>query len=181
MVAVHERLGQDEPGLVCRGERLLDLRRATRVGLLAEDVLARGEGMHRPLVVHPVRERDVDGVDVVVGEERLVRGVGALDPVLGRVRLGLRAVAAADRDDVDEVRLGGAAKDLLVDVRRRQQAESHARSSFVQVRSGTGGLMCGGGAGGTSDPAPVAAIASSIARRVSSPSASSAAAAQPST
>ena len=42
-------------------------------------------------------------------------------------------------------------------------------------------LMCGGGAGGTSDPAPVAATASPISRSVRSSGASSAAAAQPST
>ena len=136
MVAVHEGLGQDQTRLVRGRERLLDLRRATRVRLLAEDVLARGEGMHRPLVVHPVGERDVDGVDVVVRQERLVRRVGALDPVLGGVRLCLCAVAAADRDDVDEVRLGGAAKDLLVDVRCRQQAESHARGSLFRFGPG---------------------------------------------
>ena len=41
--------------------------------------------------------------------------------------------------------------------------------------------MCGGGAGGTSDPAPVAATASPISRSVRSSGASSAAAAQPST
>ena len=37
---------------------------------------------------------------------------------------------------VSEVRLGRAAKDLLVDVRCRQQAESHARGSFFRFGPG---------------------------------------------
>ena len=75
-----------------------------RVRLLDEDVLAGLDRLQRPLVVHPVRERDVDGVELVVGEQLLVAAVGARDPVLGRVRLRLGAVAARDRGDLDAVR-----------------------------------------------------------------------------
>ena len=107
------------PARVGGVEGLLDLGRAARVGLLAEDVLARGERVHRPLVVHAVRERDVDGVDVGVGEERLVRAVGARDAVLARVGLArpagrgsptattsTRSVSAAPREDL-AVDVGG--------------------------------------------------------------------------
>ena len=130
-------------------------------------------------MVHAVRQRDVDGVQLVVAQQRLVRAVGLRDPLLRGVRLRLRLVAARDGDDVDGVGLRRAPDDRVVDLRCRQQAESHA-GSFAPVRSWTG-LMCGGGAGGTSDPAPVAAIASPISRSVRSSGASSAAAAQPST
>ena len=55
--------------------------------LLAEDVLARLDGLDRPLAVERVRERDVDGVDVRVLEERLVGAVRARDaPTRWRTR-----------------------------------------------------------------------------------------------
>ena len=66
-------------------------------------------------------------------------------PCSARVRLGARRVAACDGDDVDAVRLRGAGQDLEVDVRRRQQAESHRGISWL--RSGAGARMCGGGTG----------------------------------
>ena len=50
-----------------------------RQRLLAQDVLARLGRRDRPLGVEVVRQRDVDGVDVGVGEQRLVRAVGARD------------------------------------------------------------------------------------------------------
>ena len=63
-----------------RVEGLLDFVRVPAERLLAEDVLARLDGSDRPLAVHGVRQRDVDGVDVRVLEQRLVGAVGALDP-----------------------------------------------------------------------------------------------------
>ena len=103
VVPVHERLRQHQSGRVGGVERLLDLCRSARVGLLAEHVLAGGERLHRPCVMHAVRQRDVHAVDPGVLEKRLVAPVGALEPVLGRVRLRLRAVAARDRGDVDAI------------------------------------------------------------------------------
>ena len=125
MVAIHERLRQDEPRGVRGVERFLGLAGMARVGLLAEDVLSGRERLHRPLVVHAVRERDVDGLDVGVGEERLVGAVGRRDPVLRSVRLRPLRVAACHGDDVDPVGLRSAREDRAVDVRRRQEAESH--------------------------------------------------------
>jgi hypothetical protein len=75
-------------------------------------------------VVHPVRQTDVDRVDLVVGEQRLVGAVGAAEAVLARVRLRLPTVAASHRDDLDAVGLGRAVEDLGVDVRGREQAET---------------------------------------------------------
>ena len=125
MVAVHERLGEHEPGRLGGVERLLDLLRDAGVRLLAEDVLAGGERVHRPLVVHAVRERDVDRVELVVGEQRLVGAVCLRDVMLGGVRLCPLAVPTADRDDVDELALGRAGQDLVVDLRRGEKPESH--------------------------------------------------------
>ena len=78
MVAVHERLhehGRRRP----RRPSTIRSRVGGRHGqrLLAQDVLAGPSRGDRPLGVEVVRQRDVDRVDVGVGEERLVRAVGA--------------------------------------------------------------------------------------------------------
>ena len=83
----------------------LDVADVTAERLLAEDVLAGLERLDRPLAVHRVRQRDVDRLDLRVGEQLLVRAVGPRDLPLLRELLGPREVAAADRDDVDVVRL----------------------------------------------------------------------------
>ena len=75
------------PAALGRVERLLDVGRVPAQRLLAEDVLARLERPDRPLAVHRVRERDVDGVDVGVLEQRLVGAVRPLDaPTRARTR-----------------------------------------------------------------------------------------------
>ncbi len=91
--------------------------------LLAEDVLSGFERADRPLDVQRVRQRDVDRVDVRVGEELVVASPPALEPVLGGVRLRARAVAARGADDRDELGLGGAVDDRVVDLRGREQCE----------------------------------------------------------
>ena len=80
VVPVHERLGQHQSRRVGGVEGLLDLRRAPRVGLLAEHVLAGRERLHRPRVMQAVRQRDVDAVDLRILEQRLVAPVRALEP-----------------------------------------------------------------------------------------------------
>ena len=96
VVAVHERLHENPARAVGGVEGALDLLGPPVERLLAEDVLAGLERAHRPLDVKRVRQRDVDRLDVGVREQRLVAPVGALDPVLARVRLGARLVAARD-------------------------------------------------------------------------------------
>jgi hypothetical protein len=90
VVAVHERLRQHAPCPLRRVEGALGVRRPRRERLLAEHVLPRLERPHRPLDVERVRERDVDRVHLVVGQERLVAPVRAVDGVLARPRLGAR-------------------------------------------------------------------------------------------
>jgi hypothetical protein len=50
--------------------------------------------------------------------KRVVRAVRARDSVLARVRLGARAVAAGDRDNLDAICETGALEHEAVDVRR---------------------------------------------------------------
>ena len=97
--AVHERLHQQHARVAAGGDASRSASAAVmRQRLLAQDVLAGPGGGDRPLGVEVVRQRDVDGVDVRVGEQRLVRAVGARDPqgrggVAGRGRPSRDAIA----------------------------------------------------------------------------------------
>ena len=67
VVAVHERLGEDDAALAGRGLHGVHFRHGERERLLAQDVLPRAGGPDRPLRVEVVRQRDVDGVDPGIG------------------------------------------------------------------------------------------------------------------
>ena len=76
--------------------------------LLAEDVLVRLERADRPGHVQMVGQRIVNGVDVAVGEQFLVRAVGLFDAELGGDRLGPRQVARGNgRDGAELAAIGG--------------------------------------------------------------------------
>ena len=76
VVAVHERLHQQHARPRAQASTIaLRLGRGQRQRLLAQDVLAGPRRGDRPFGVEVVRQRDVDGVDVRVGEQRLVRPV----------------------------------------------------------------------------------------------------------
>ena len=113
-----------------------------RKRLLAEHVLAGLRGAHGPLDVQRVGQRHVHGVDVRVGEQRLVAPVRARDAVLGGVGLGTRLVAARHRDDVDGIRERRAGEHGAVDLRRREQAQpqrhlvSHPPATAATVAAG---------------------------------------------
>ena len=77
VVAPHERLGQDPPGALGGVERGLHLLGMARHRLLAEHVLPGLDGPDRPLAMHRVRQRHIDGLDLRVGEHVLIRAVGA--------------------------------------------------------------------------------------------------------
>jgi len=72
MEAVHERLHPHDAALDAVLDRVARLVGGPRRRLLAEDVLARVRRALRPLGVQVVRQRDVDRVDVVGGEQLLV-------------------------------------------------------------------------------------------------------------
>ena len=89
------------PGSRAGVDHPLRLGGGQRQRLLAQDVLAGPGRGDRPLGVEVVGQRDVDGVDVRVGEERLVRAVGASGCRARRRPLGAwAAVAGGDRDDL---------------------------------------------------------------------------------
>jgi hypothetical protein len=87
-------------------------------------VLAGRERVERPLDVERVRQRDVDRVDVRIGEQRLIAPVRPLDAARVGVRPRTLAVAARDRERLDAVDEPQAREDLVVDPRGRQQAEA---------------------------------------------------------
>ena len=84
--------------------RGLDVLRLPRVRLLDEDVLARLQRAHRPLVMQRSGQRDVHGVDTLIGKQLLVGAVRALDAVLACVRLRARAIPRAYCDDLGRAR-----------------------------------------------------------------------------
>ena len=69
-----------------RGDHLRGLGRAHGQRLLAQHVLAGGGGAPRPLGVEVVGQRDVHRLDVGVGEQLVVRAVGARDARARRPR-----------------------------------------------------------------------------------------------
>src|SRR5947209_1093116 len=119
-VPPHERLHQQAACVFGGVEAVLGIGGGSRERLLAQHVLARLERADRPRHVERVRQRDVDGLDVRVLEERLVATVRALDPPLARVRVGAGLVAARDRDEIGLRRGLRRRDDHAVDVRRRE-------------------------------------------------------------
>src|SRR5262245_9043307 len=73
--------------------------------LFAEDVLARLERANRPRYVQVIGERNVDGIDVAIGEEFLIRTVGLLDAELSGHTLSASQIARGDGRDAAEMAL----------------------------------------------------------------------------
>ena len=136
VVPVHEGLHEKPIRPLGRREGALDLLGVPVEGLLAENMLPGFEREDRPLDVQRVRERDVDGVDVGVGEQPFVASVGALDPVLARVGIGPGLVTTGDRDDVHPVGLARAREDEPVDVRSRDDSPFRAHSTSKGLSAG---------------------------------------------
>jgi len=78
--AVHESLHQPDASSGAGVDHLLRLSCVQRQRLLAQDVLAGPGRRDRPLGVEVVRQRDVDRVDLVVGQQVLVRAMRLRDP-----------------------------------------------------------------------------------------------------
>src|SRR5439155_3338509 len=134
-VPVHERLREDPLCALGGVERLLDLGCALPHRLLAEHVLAGLDGADRPFTMEVVRQRDVDGLDLVVREQRLVRAVGARDLPFARVLLGARLVAAGDADEIDLGRFVRRRDDEPVDVGRGEDPPLHPHDGSVTGRN----------------------------------------------
>ena len=108
--AHHERFFDPDAGAVAHRDELRGFGPAEADRLFAEDVLARFGGANRPRHVQVVGEGNVDGVDVGIGEELVVRAVRLRDlqcgggvprpaGVTGRNRVDLRPRAALHRRD----------------------------------------------------------------------------------
>jgi hypothetical protein len=137
MEAVHERLHPHDTArraVVDHGRRL---GRVERRRLFAQDVLARICRARRPFGVEVVRERDVDRVDVRVGEQlgvALVQPHGvAQRPPIGRREPGLAQeprAGVARAGERDELGVAGAqdGRDhhLAPDVRGAYDADANA-------------------------------------------------------
>jgi hypothetical protein len=104
VVAIHEPLRQQPPLALGHVERPLDFCRPAAERLLAQDVLAGLERAQSPLDVQRIGKRDVDGLDVGVGQQRVVAAIRPFDPLIARVSLGPRLVSAGDREDRGAVR-----------------------------------------------------------------------------
>jgi hypothetical protein len=92
------RLHGEEPVLPRHTGDLAGLRRVHRERLLDQHVLARQQREDRVVVVHRVRRRDVDHVDVRIGHKLLVAAVPARDAELIREAVRRFQAARPDRD-----------------------------------------------------------------------------------
>ena len=98
--ADHERFLDLGSRAIADREELARLIRRERDGLLAEHVLAALGRLDRPRHVQVIRQRIVDGVDAVVGEQLLVRPVGFRDAQFRRRRARLLEIPRGDRGDL---------------------------------------------------------------------------------
>jgi hypothetical protein len=96
--AHHEGFLDRPAGAVADGDQLARLGRAHPDRLLAQDMLAGLRRLHGPGHVEMVGERDIDRLDLGVGQERLVAVVGAWDAELTGGGLGQRPLAGSNCD-----------------------------------------------------------------------------------
>ncbi len=122
VVAPHERLAQQLAGAVGSVERRLDVADAARQRFLAQHVLAGLERSDRPFAVQRVRKRDVDGLDLRIRQQCVVRAVRARDLPRLRIVVGTGLIAARHRHQLDLGRRVRAGDHLAVDVAGRQDA-----------------------------------------------------------
>ena len=99
VIAVVERLHQHPAGAGGGSRHRLGLGRVGRERLLAEHVLAGIEGADGPLGVQPVGQGVVDGLDLRVGQQRLVAGIDMPHALACRESVGAPRVARRHRDD----------------------------------------------------------------------------------
>ena len=135
VVAVHEGLLEGDPGVRTRLDHVPGLLGGHRQRLLAQDVLPRLGRVIRPLGVEIVRERDVDGIHIVRGEELLVRPIGVRDPeFIGRLPRPVPRPRGDRNDLAVRGRLDRRGHRLHTDVRRREDSPSqHRHRSFTST------------------------------------------------
>ena len=102
MEAYHERLGDQSPGPLARGDELARLRCRQRDRLFAQHVLARLHRLDGPRHMQVVGQRVVDGLDLGIGQHFLVAAIGLGKPQFRDGRARLRDVARRDRAHVEQ-------------------------------------------------------------------------------
>ena len=91
-------------------------------------MLAGLDGAHRPLGVQAVGQWNVDGVDRRVGEQLLVRSIGAWNAGVLREEPGLGPIPAGDRGHLYRVRSGNTCNEGARNVGCAEDADSNTRS-----------------------------------------------------
>src|SRR5487761_17454 len=97
MEPVHERLHEQDAGLLGDLPHLLRLARIHAQRLLAQHVLPRGRRPHRPLLMHAVMEWDIDNVHLRVCKQRLISGADARYRMLSSERPRASRIATGNR------------------------------------------------------------------------------------
>ena len=108
--------------------------------LFTQHVLAGGQRGPGPPAVQAVRQRVVDGVDIGIGDQRLVAFVHPRDVVFGGERLRARRIAGCHRSHYNfGVFLGRLDKSHRCDVGRTQDADTnlsgHGLDASTEPRS----------------------------------------------
>ena len=122
MAAIHEGFHQED---IVAPRRLDDghsLGVVEREGLLTQDMLAGLGGLDRPLRVLGMGGGDVDGLDIRVGQQRIVAAVATWDVEGVAESIGGRPLPAAHGGEHAAVRSRDAAGERLSDVARAQDA-----------------------------------------------------------
>ena len=120
-----EGLKEDEAALGGERRERVGLGGVARQRLLAHHVLARAQRRRRPLVVQAVEQRDVDGLDGLVGQHRRVVARPRDAPALGE-RACARRVARADGHDRRAlVHASGVEQAVRSYLGRAQEAKAH--------------------------------------------------------
>jgi hypothetical protein len=122
VVAVHQALDAAAAGRLGGVEAAGGVGGAGGERLLAEDVLARLQGLDRPLGVHGHRERDVDGVDLAGGQQLLVGAEAVAEAQLAGERPRPAGVAAGHGHELGMVGGAGRLDHQPADAGRRQRA-----------------------------------------------------------
>ena len=145
MMAVHERLGDDDAAIRRGGRDAIDIAWRQRDWFLAEHVFASRDGAERPLHVEMIRQRHVHRVHPVVGQQRLVASVGDWNlPLRGVPGCALQR-SARDAHQLAARRGANGGNQRAVDASRAEQAppEQWRRHRNVHVGGKRGGLYQG--------------------------------------
>ena len=134
-VEIGEGLHQEDAVLLRRAEHGLRLGLRYGQGLFAQHVLAGLQGPHRPGAVQVVGQRDIDGLDLWVGQQFFIAAIRLFKAEFPLEGLGLLQAPARDSVQGAVVRRFHGGNGLAPgNVRRAQDAPvdlSHCRSSMI--------------------------------------------------